>query len=47
MPPAALILPSSAETGAIGILHLKRYWAKSAAKRNGLLPMDALVEEWT
>lgn len=46
MPPAELILPAAAETGAIGIMHLKRYWAKSVAKRNGLLPMDAWVEEW-
>ncbi|MBL7747583.1 MAG: phytanoyl-CoA dioxygenase family protein [Chitinophagaceae bacterium] len=46
MPPDELILPSSAETGAIGIMHLKRYWAKAVAKRNGLLPMDALQHEW-
>lgn len=27
-------------------MHLKRYWEKSLAKKNGLLPADALQEEW-
>lgn len=39
-------LPSSDETGIIGIKHLKRYWAKSIAVRNGLLPADELQAEW-
>ncbi len=29
------LLPSSTETGKINIMHLKRFWSKSAAKREG------------
>jgi hypothetical protein len=42
----SMILPSSAETGTIGIMHLKRYWARSIAKKNQLLPVDSFSEEW-
>ncbi len=40
-------LPASAETGKLNVMHLKRYWSKCLAKRNGKLPADALGEEWT
>ena len=39
-------LPSSAETGNIKIMHLKRYWSKSMAKKSGRLRMDELEDEW-
>jgi len=37
--------PSSA-TGSLGIMHLKRYWGKSIARKKGKLAHDALQEEW-
>jgi len=40
------ILPPTTETGNLQIMHLKRYWSKSVAKRAGKLPQDALNEEW-
>jgi hypothetical protein len=39
-------LPSSTETGKLNIMHIKRYWAKSIARRNGQLAGDELGEEW-
>lgn len=33
--PAPVILPDSAETGALGVRHLKRYWARMRAARDG------------
>jgi Phytanoyl-CoA dioxygenase (PhyH) len=39
-------LAPSTEKGTIGIMHLKRYWEKSMAKRNGELKQDSLQEEW-
>ncbi|HYE55851.1 MAG TPA: phytanoyl-CoA dioxygenase family protein [Chitinophagaceae bacterium] len=41
------MLTHSRETGRIGIMHLKRYWEKSLAKRGGTLPQNAFQEEWT
>ena len=40
------LLPSSAETGNLKVKHLKRYWSKSLAKRDGRLHHEALLEEW-
>lgn len=42
----SLSLPASAETGSIPVMHLKRYWEKSLARKSGHLPPDALQEEW-
>ena len=42
----AIALPSSTETGSLQVMHLKRYWAKIVAKREGRLPHSALDEEW-
>ncbi len=39
-------LTSSAETGNLGVSHLKRYWDKHRLKRAGQLSEDALAEEW-
>jgi hypothetical protein len=39
-------LSPSATTGRIGIMHLKRYWEKSIARKTGKLAPDALQEEW-
>jgi len=39
-------LPPSAETGKLNVMHLRRYWSKIVAKRNGKLPPDAFQEEW-
>jgi hypothetical protein len=39
-------LTPSTEKGTIGIMHLKRYWEKSMARRNGELSRDSLMEEW-
>lgn len=36
----------SKETGSIGIMHLKRYWEKTMAKREGRLSQKAFEEEW-
>ena len=41
-----LNLPSSAETGKLKVMHLKRYLSKALAKREGRLPQGALQEEW-
>ena len=38
-------IPSSAETGALNVMHLKRYWTKAILKRNGKLALNALDEE--
>ncbi|HYF30358.1 MAG TPA: phytanoyl-CoA dioxygenase family protein [Chitinophagaceae bacterium] len=42
----AAALAASTETGSIGIMHLKRYWEKNMAKRNGSLSPDVLHDEW-
>lgn len=42
----SLSLSPSSDTGSLGIIHLKRYWEKSMAKRAGLLAQDAFHEEW-
>src|SRR3569833_914206 len=34
-------LPDSAETGVLGVRHLKRYWARMRAARHGLTPLRA------
>lgn len=39
-------LTLSKETGSIGIMHLKRYWQKTMAKREGTLSQKAFEEEW-
>jgi hypothetical protein len=39
-------LSPSSVAGNLGVLHLKRYWEKSVARKNGSLPIDALQEEW-
>ena len=39
-------LTPSTETGSIGIMHLKRYWDKGIARRNGSLTQDTYQEEW-
>src|SRR5688572_13235072 len=39
-------LPDSTEIGSIGVMHLKRYWQKSKAKREGHIPQQAFLEEW-
>lgn len=39
-------LTLSKETGSIGIMHLKRYWQKTMAKREGTLAQKAFEEEW-
>ncbi len=39
-------IASSTDTGALGIMHLKRYWHKAMAKRSGELPQDAYQDEW-
>jgi hypothetical protein len=36
---------NSAETGQLGVQHLKRFWAQSLAKRNGLA-LDAAEQNW-
>lgn len=41
------ILPSSTDTGQLGVKHLKRYWAKSIAKRNGQLKAESHPAEWS
>lgn len=40
------LLPATTETGKLNVMHLKRYWWKSLAKRNGKLSQDALQDEW-
>jgi hypothetical protein len=42
----SLSLHASADTGTIGIMHLKRYWQKSIYKREGSIPQSAFPEEW-
>lgn len=37
-PTAQTALPDSAETGALGVRHLKRYWARMRAARRGVTP---------
>ncbi len=46
MPNEIIDLPESTEPGNLGILHLKRYWAKTQLKKTGKLPPDALKKEW-
>jgi len=41
------LVPPDTETGKLNVMHLKRYWYKTLAKRDGKLPHDALLEEWT
>lgn len=40
-----LLPPVSAPTR-VGILHLQRFWKKTALKRSGQLPQNAFLEEW-
>lgn len=40
------LLPPDTETGKLNVMHLKRYWSKTLAKRNCKLPHNALEEEW-
>lgn len=39
-------LSPSTATGSLGIMHLKRYWEKQNALKNGELPGNALANEW-
>lgn len=39
-------LTLSNETGSIGIMHLKRYWHKAMAKKEGALAHTAYEDEW-
>ncbi|HYG14434.1 MAG TPA: phytanoyl-CoA dioxygenase, partial [Bacteroidia bacterium] len=39
-------IPPSSEVGSLGVMHLKRYWAKAMAKRCGTLQQGDLPEEW-
>ncbi|GAB4045581.1 phytanoyl-CoA dioxygenase family protein [Spirosoma litoris] len=39
-------LPPSTENSRLGILHLKRYWAKAMATRQGLIASGSLQDEW-
>jgi hypothetical protein len=39
-------LSSPLEKGSLGIMHLKRFWEKSMAKRDGRLSQQAFQEEW-
>ena len=39
-------IPTSLETGIIGIMHLKRYWFKNHLKKTGKISPTALAEEW-
>ena len=41
-----ILLPSSFETGKLGVYHLKRYWAIAMGKRNGSIPHDQYTDEW-
>lgn len=40
-------LSPSTTKGALGIMHLRRYWEKAVAKKEGTLPQQALHEEFT
>ncbi|HKP33031.1 MAG TPA: phytanoyl-CoA dioxygenase family protein [Chitinophagaceae bacterium] len=42
----AIQFSSSSEKSSIGVMHLKRYWEKSLAKRDGSIPQQAFQEEW-
>jgi len=39
-------LPPDTETGTIPVMHLKRYWAKTMAKKDRTLAGNSLPEEW-
>ncbi|MBC3786149.1 phytanoyl-CoA dioxygenase family protein [Spirosoma utsteinense] len=45
MTPSVTELAASTACGQLGILHLKRYWAKAMASRLGQLPGDSLEDE--
>ncbi len=42
----SVILPSSAEKGRLGVMHMKRYWAKAKALRTGQLHQNSFPDEW-
>jgi hypothetical protein len=42
-----IALVPSTETGSLGLMHLKRYWQKSMAVRNGKLKQGSFADEWT
>ncbi|SJZ93132.1 phytanoyl-CoA dioxygenase family protein [Sediminibacterium ginsengisoli] len=44
---ATLELPLSTETGTLGIMHLKRYWRKCIAQRNGNIDPSLSQSEWS
>lgn len=46
MPADNNFLPSSSESGSLGIMHLKRYWARQTAIINRQLSPDSFPEEW-
>ena len=41
-----ITIPASSEKGKLGAFHLKRYWAKCMAMRDGMLDQKAYPEEW-
>ncbi len=43
---AEISLSPGSDKSRLGILHLKRYWEKEIAKKEGTLATDALLEEW-
>ncbi|MBL0153217.1 MAG: phytanoyl-CoA dioxygenase family protein [Chitinophagaceae bacterium] len=43
----AVQIPSTNEKGTLGILHLCRYWSINLFKRNGNIPVDSYIEEWS
>jgi ectoine hydroxylase-related dioxygenase (phytanoyl-CoA dioxygenase family) len=41
-----IALAPSTEIGSLGLMHLKRYWQKAMATRNGQLKKDSFANEW-
>jgi hypothetical protein len=46
MLPDILHLADSTETGRLGIMHLKRFWEKTMARKNGQIKQNAFRNEW-
>jgi hypothetical protein len=42
----SIILPSSLETGMLGICHLKRFWTIALGKRNGSIGGNSYIDDW-
>lgn len=41
-----LQIPASEETGRLGVMHLKRFWARTLAIRQGHIKQNAFTNEW-